>query len=37
MAIPTEQIGSFPRPPQLIAAITAHQSGNLSQDALDAE
>jgi 5-methyltetrahydropteroyltriglutamate--homocysteine methyltransferase len=37
MAIPTEPIGSIPRPPQLIAAIGAFQSGNLSKDALDAE
>jgi methionine synthase II (cobalamin-independent) len=37
MAIPTEPIGSIPRPLQLIEAIGAHQSGNLSIDALNSE
>jgi 5-methyltetrahydropteroyltriglutamate--homocysteine methyltransferase len=36
MAIPTEPIGSIPRPPELIQAITAFQQGALTQDALDA-
>jgi 5-methyltetrahydropteroyltriglutamate--homocysteine methyltransferase len=37
MAIPTEPIGSIPRPPQLIAAIGAYQSGSLGKNELDAE
>jgi 5-methyltetrahydropteroyltriglutamate--homocysteine methyltransferase len=35
MAIPTEQIGSIPRSPQLIQAITSFQAGTISHDALD--
>jgi 5-methyltetrahydropteroyltriglutamate--homocysteine methyltransferase len=34
--IPTEPIGSIPRPPELIAAITAYRTGTLSQDVLQA-
>jgi len=33
--IPTEQIGSIPRPPQLIEALTFYQAGKLTSDALD--
>ncbi|TYB46294.1 cobalamin-independent methionine synthase II family protein [Actinomadura chibensis] len=29
MAIPTEQIGSIPRPPELLAAMTAHAAGEV--------
>jgi 5-methyltetrahydropteroyltriglutamate--homocysteine methyltransferase len=36
MAIPTEPIGSIPRPPELIQAITSFQVGKLTQEALDA-
>jgi 5-methyltetrahydropteroyltriglutamate--homocysteine methyltransferase len=36
MAIPTEPIGSIPRPPELIQAILSFQTGKLTQDALDA-
>jgi 5-methyltetrahydropteroyltriglutamate--homocysteine methyltransferase len=35
MAIPTEQIGSIPRPPELIQAITFFQAGKLSSDTLE--
>jgi 5-methyltetrahydropteroyltriglutamate--homocysteine methyltransferase len=35
MAIPTESIGSIPRSPELIRAITSFQSGKISRDALD--
>jgi 5-methyltetrahydropteroyltriglutamate--homocysteine methyltransferase len=35
MAILTEPIGSIPRPPQLIAAITSFQSGKTSAEELD--
>ena len=36
MTIPTEPIGSIPRPPQLIEAILEFQQGSLPQDRLDA-
>jgi 5-methyltetrahydropteroyltriglutamate--homocysteine methyltransferase len=36
MAILTEPIGSVPRPPALLAAITAFQAGTLDKSALDA-
>src|SRR5271167_3729563 len=35
MAIPTEPIGSIPRPPQLIQAIASFQDGTIARDALD--
>jgi 5-methyltetrahydropteroyltriglutamate--homocysteine methyltransferase len=35
MAIPTEQIGSIPRPPQLIQAIASFQAGKIARDVLD--
>jgi 5-methyltetrahydropteroyltriglutamate--homocysteine methyltransferase len=35
MAIPTEPIGSIPRPPQLIQAIQSFQAGDISAEALD--
>jgi 5-methyltetrahydropteroyltriglutamate--homocysteine methyltransferase len=35
MAIPTEPIGSIPRPPELIQAILSFQAGKLAQAALD--
>ena len=35
MAIPTEPIGSIPRPPQLIEAITSFQAGKITREALD--
>jgi 5-methyltetrahydropteroyltriglutamate--homocysteine methyltransferase len=35
-AIPTEPIGSIPRPLALIEAVRAHQAGSLTRDALDA-
>jgi 5-methyltetrahydropteroyltriglutamate--homocysteine methyltransferase len=35
MAIPTEPIGSIPRPPQLIQAITAFQQGVIPREELD--
>jgi len=34
MALPTEPIGSIPRPDELIEALRAHRQGNLSDDAL---
>jgi 5-methyltetrahydropteroyltriglutamate--homocysteine methyltransferase len=34
--IPTEQIGSIPRSPELLQAIVSHQSGKLTDDALNA-
>ncbi len=36
MRIPTEPIGSVPRPAYLIEAMARHRSGNLSQDEFDA-
>ena len=36
MSIPTEPIGSIPRPPQLIQAIRDFQRGRTSQEGLDA-
>jgi len=36
MTIPTEPIGSIPRPPELIAATTAFQAGKASPSALEA-
>jgi len=36
MPIPTEPIGSIPRPPELIAAVTEFQEGRLAQDKLSA-
>jgi 5-methyltetrahydropteroyltriglutamate--homocysteine methyltransferase len=35
MAIPTEPIGSIPRPPQLIQAIASFQAGTIARDVLD--
>lgn len=35
MAIPTEPIGSLPRPPQLIQAIASFDAGKISRDALE--
>jgi 5-methyltetrahydropteroyltriglutamate--homocysteine methyltransferase len=35
MAIPTEPIGSIPRPPELIQAIKSFQAGKIARDALD--
>ena len=35
MAIPTEQIGSIPRPPELLQAIASFQQGKLSSEALN--
>ena len=35
MTIPTEPIGSIPRPPELLAAMTAAQAGTISAAALD--
>jgi 5-methyltetrahydropteroyltriglutamate--homocysteine methyltransferase len=35
MAIPTEPIGSIPRPPLLIQAIASFQAGKIARDALD--
>ncbi len=34
MSIPTEPIGSIPRPDELIAGVTAHREGDLSERAL---
>src|SRR6516162_967366 len=34
MSIPTEPIGSIPRPPALLEAMLAHAAGNLSKDRL---
>src|SRR5258708_30202906 len=34
MAIPTEPIGSIPRPPQLIQAIASFQAGKTARDVL---
>jgi len=36
MSIPTEPIGSIPRPPELLAAMRAHSAGNLSDESLHA-
>jgi 5-methyltetrahydropteroyltriglutamate--homocysteine methyltransferase len=36
MPIPTEPIGSIPRPPQLVEAIKAFQAGGISRQTLDA-
>lgn len=36
MSIPTESIGSIPRPAELLAALTAHQAGQLDDAALAA-
>ncbi|HEX3470882.1 MAG TPA: cobalamin-independent methionine synthase II family protein [Silvibacterium sp.] len=35
MAIPTEPIGSIPRPPQLIQAIASFQAGEVAREVLD--
>jgi 5-methyltetrahydropteroyltriglutamate--homocysteine methyltransferase len=35
MALPTEPIGSIPRPPSLLRAVAAFQANQLSKDALD--
>lgn len=35
MALPTEPIGSIPRPEELIESLKAYRRGDLSQDALD--
>ncbi len=35
MAIPTEPIGSIPRPPQLIQAIASFPAGKIARDVLD--
>jgi 5-methyltetrahydropteroyltriglutamate--homocysteine methyltransferase len=35
MAIPTEPIGSIPRPPQLIQAVASFQAGKITRAALD--
>jgi len=37
MALPTEPIGSIPRPPSLLRAIAAFQANQLTAEALDAE
>lgn len=36
MTLPTEPIGSFPRPPELLAAIADHAAGRIGRAALDA-
>ncbi|HEY6293539.1 MAG TPA: cobalamin-independent methionine synthase II family protein [Terriglobia bacterium] len=36
MPIPTEPIGSIPRPPELIEAVRSFQAGRLSRETLDA-
>jgi 5-methyltetrahydropteroyltriglutamate--homocysteine methyltransferase len=36
MSIPTEPIGSIPRPPELLAAMRAHAAGKLSDERLHA-
>ncbi|CAG7857887.1 5-methyltetrahydropteroyltriglutamate--homocysteine methyltransferase [biofilm metagenome] len=36
MTLPTESIGSIPRPPELLEAIAQFKQGKLSQDKLDA-
>lgn len=36
MSIPTESIGSIPRPPQLLEALREFRAGGLSQERLDA-
>jgi 5-methyltetrahydropteroyltriglutamate--homocysteine methyltransferase len=35
MTIPTEQIGSIPRPPQLIEAIKSFGAGRIAREALE--
>jgi 5-methyltetrahydropteroyltriglutamate--homocysteine methyltransferase len=35
MSLPTEPIGSIPRPEELIESLRAHRQGDLSQEALD--
>jgi len=35
MAIPTESIGSIPRPPQLLQAITSFKAGKIAPEVLD--
>ena len=35
MQIPTEPIGSIPRPPELIHAVQEFQAGRRSQESLD--
>jgi 5-methyltetrahydropteroyltriglutamate--homocysteine methyltransferase len=35
MSLPTEPIGSIPRPVELIEGLKAHRTGDLSEDALD--
>jgi len=36
MSLPTEPIGSIPRPPALLAGIADHAAGRIGRDALDA-
>lgn len=36
MTLPTEPIGSIPRPPELIEAVRAHEAGGLDKNDLDA-
>ena len=36
MPIPTEPIGSIPRPPDLLAAMSAHAAGRISSEQLHA-
>lgn len=36
MSLPTESIGSIPRPPQLLEAVRAFRAGRLSRETLDA-
>jgi 5-methyltetrahydropteroyltriglutamate--homocysteine methyltransferase len=33
--IPTEPIGSIPRPPELIQALASYQAGKIARDVLD--
>ncbi len=37
LSIPTEPVGSIPRPPALIAAVQAHERGEIDRAALDAQ
>lgn len=37
MTVPTEPIGSFPRPPELLASIADHAAGRIGRAALDAK
>jgi methionine synthase II (cobalamin-independent) len=36
MPLPTERIGSIPRPPDLLAAMSAHATGGISREQLHA-